>query len=62
MASAGVLYVWSSTELSTAVLRSRKVGIHRPEAAMRSTRSSAAGDIRAIQSPPSPAKHFCGAR
>ena len=62
VASAGVLYVWSCTELSTAVFRSRKVGIQRPDAAIRSTRSSAAGDMSAIHSPPSEAKHFCGAR
>ena len=29
---------------------------------MRSTRSIAAGDRRATHSPPSEAKHFCGAK
>ena len=63
VATAGVLYVWSLGELSIAVARSRDGGIQRPDlAAISATRSSAAGDISAIQSPPSEAKHFCGAK
>ena len=59
---AGVLRVWSSRELATAVARLRLSGIQRPEPAMRSTRSNAAGDSRASQSPPSEPKLFCGAK
>ena len=62
MATAGVLYVWSLRELSIAVVRSRKSGIQRPDAAICSTRASAAGESTASHSPPSEAKDFCGAK
>jgi hypothetical protein len=48
--------------LSTAIDRSRKPGIQRPEALISATRASAAGDISASHSPPSLAKDFCGAK
>ena len=62
VASAGVLYVCSSRELSIAVTRSRKSGMHRPDALISSARASAAGDISASHRPPSEPKHFCGAK
>ena len=46
--------------LSSAMPRSYDAGTQRPDAPIRATRSSAAGLISAIQSPPSEAKHFCG--
>ena len=45
-----------------AVGRSKNAGIHRSPAAIEAARSSAAGDISAIQRPPSEAKDFCGAK
>ena len=62
VATAGVLYVWSLAELSTAVARSSDGGIHRPDEAIDRTRSSAAGESSAIHSPPSEPKFFCGAK
>src|SRR3712207_3728718 len=62
VATAGVLYVWSLDELSTAIDRSRKPGIQRPDALISATRASASPDMTAIQSPPSAAKDFCGAK
>ena len=62
VASAGVLYVWSLELLSTAMGSDRKSGVQRPESLISATRSSAAGLISAIHSPPSAAKHFCGAK
>ena len=41
---------------------SRPAGIHRSLALMRSMRSTAAGDARAMNRPPSPPKHFWGAK
>ena len=37
-------------------------GIQRPQALISSARAIAAGDMSANQSPPSEAKHFCGAK
>ena len=62
VARAGVLYVWSLSELSLAILRSIDAGIQRSPVAMRSMRSMAAGDTAAIHRPPSEARHFCGAK
>ena len=62
VATAGVLYVWSLEELSTAIDRSRKPGIQRPEALISATRARASPDMTATQSPPSAAKDFCGAK
>ena len=45
-----------------AVGRSKKAGIHRSLAAIDAARSSAAGDISAIHSPPSEANAFWGAK
>ncbi len=59
-ARAGVLYVWCLREFSTAVARDRTSGIQRSEAAMRSTRSRAAGEKAANQIPPSLPKFFWG--
>ena len=62
MASAGVLYVWSSLEFSSAIGRLSEGGTHRSPAPMRAMRSTAAGEHRASQSPPSDANAFCGAK
>ena len=62
MAKAGVLYVWSSRALSRAIDRSSEAGVHRPEALIDPTRSTAAGERRATHNPPSAAKTFCGAK
>ncbi len=62
MPTAGVLYVWSLRLLSSAVSRFSESGIQRPEPAISSMRSCAAGLSSASQSPPSEAKHFCGAK
>ena len=62
VAIAGVFRVWFCRELVIAVGRLRVSGIQRPEAAIRSVRSSAAGDISASHSPPSEPKLFCGAK
>jgi len=45
-----------------AVFRSRKSGIQRPADLIRSARSNAAGDIKAIHNPPSDPKDFWGAK
>ena len=60
--TAGVLYVWSSRLLSRAMPRSSDAGRQRSLAAIRSMRSTAAGEQAASHSPPSLAKHFCGAK
>jgi hypothetical protein len=62
VAKDGVLYVWFFEELSIAVGRSKKAGTHLSVAAISAARSSAAGDMTAIQSPPSEPKFFCGAK
>ncbi len=62
VATAGVLYVWSFSEFSSAVASERNAGIQRSEAAIRSIRSCAAGLSNATHSPPSAAKLFCGAK
>ena len=62
VATAGVLYVWSLVELSSAVARSSDGGIQRSEPASDATRSSAAGENSPIHSPPSEPKFFCGAK
>ena len=62
VATAGVLYVWLARLLSSAIPRSIDAGIQRSPPAMRSMRSTAAGEQAAIQSPPSEAKHFWGAK
>ena len=62
VARAGVLYVWSLRELSSAIPRSKNAGTQRSLAAMRSMRSIARGEQAASQSPPSEARHFCGAK
>jgi hypothetical protein len=65
---AGVLYVWSLTEFSIAVVSDRKSGIHRAGPtvgrfdATSSIRSSAAGLSNASHNPPSEAKPFWGAK
>ena len=59
---AGVLYVWFFRLLSTAIGSDRKSGTQRPDAAICSTRDSAAGDMIASHRPPSLAKFFCGAK
>ena len=59
---AGVLSVWSSRELSIAAVSERNGGMKRSLASSRCARSIAAGLRRAIHSPPSPAKFFCGAK
>ena len=59
---AGVLYVWSLRLFSTAIGSDRKSGAHRPDAAIDSMRSNAAGLNSASHSPPSLAKFFCGAK
>ena len=51
VATAGVLYVWSLPELSTAVARSSDGGIHRSDPAISATRASAAGDNSAEPQP-----------
>jgi len=58
----GVLYVWSRREFSSAIGRLSDGGTQRSAAARRSIRSIAAGEQSASQMPPSPAKHFCGAK
>ena len=60
--SAGVLYVWSRREFSSAIGRLSDGGTQRSVAPRRSMRSIAAGEHSASQRPPSPAKHFCGAK
>ncbi len=60
--SAGVLSVWLSRELSTAFFRLRNSGMYRPDAAMRSMRSIAAGETAANHRPPSEPRFFCGAK
>ncbi len=62
VATDGVLYVWSLSELSSAVVSDRNSGTQRPLAPSSATRSSATGLISASQSPPSEAKDFCGAK
>jgi len=62
VATAGVLYVWSLSELSSAVVSDRNSGTQRPFAPISATRSSATGLISASQRPPSAAKDFCGAK
>ncbi len=62
MTRAGVLYVWFSRLLSRAMPRSSDAGRQRSPAAIRSMRSTAAAEQAAIHSPPSLAKHFCGAK
>ena len=62
VATAGVLYVWSLREFSSAVAIERNSGIQRSEAAISSTRATAAGLSSASHSPPSAAKLFCGAK
>ena len=57
---AGVLYVWFFRLLSIAIGSDRKSGTQRPDAAMASTRASAAGLMMASHRPPSLAKFFCG--
>ena len=59
---AGVFRVWSSRELVSAVVRLRLSGIQRPAAAIRSARSTAAGESSASQRPPSEPRLFCGAK
>ncbi len=62
VAIAGVLRVWSLSELSIATARLRVSGIQRSVAAISAVRSSAAGDSSANHSPPSEPKLFCGAK
>ena len=65
MAIAGVLYVWSLAEFSSAIASDRKSGIHRflgRSVVSTSIRLSAAGESSASHSPPSEAKAFCGAK
>src|SRR4051794_18246733 len=62
VANAGVLYVWLSSELSRAMLRSSDAGIQRADDLIARIRSIAAGEHAASHSPPSLAKHFCGAK
>jgi hypothetical protein len=62
VATAGVLYVWSLRELSSAVASDRNSGIQRSVPASSSMRASAAGLRNASHRPPSEAKHFCGAK
>jgi hypothetical protein len=62
VASAGVLYVWSLSELSSAVVSDRNSGIQRSVAPISAIRSCAAGLVSASHRPPSDAKHFCGAK
>ncbi len=62
MARAGVLYVWFLRELSIAVGRSKNAGMCRSLAAIRSARSSAAGENTPTHRPPSAANDFCGAK
>src|SRR6516225_6557204 len=62
VATAGVLLVWNLAELLMAAGSDSEPGRYRPLAAIAAARSSAAGDIRAIHSPPSDPKHFCGAK
>src|SRR4029077_19117348 len=63
VASAGVLYVWSLREFSSAVASERKAGCQRPSAPSScSIRSIAAGLRIASQRPPSEANAFCGAK
>ena len=47
---------------ATASGRLRVRGTQRPASASSSTRASARGESRASHSPPSAAKHFCGAK
>ncbi len=65
VASAGVLYVWSLTEFSSAIFSDRNSGIQRPpggSAAIDRIRCCAAGLSSANQIPPSDANPFCGAK
>ena len=62
VAIAGVLYVWSLSEFSSAVGSDRNSGTQRPLAPISPTRSSATGLISANHRPPSEAKPFCGAK
>ena len=62
VATAGVLYVWSARLFVRAMPRSIEAGRQRSLAAIRSMRSTAAGEHAATHSPPSLAKHFCGAK
>ena len=62
VAMAGVLYVWSLSEFSSAVGSDRNSGTQRPLAPISATRSSATGLISASHSPPSEANDFCGAK
>jgi hypothetical protein len=48
--------------LSSAIPRSIEAGIQRSPPLRRAIRSTAAGEQAAIHSPPSLAKHFCGAK
>src|SRR5437660_9949040 len=57
---AGVLYVWFFRLFSTAMGSDKKSGTQRPDAAIDSTRASAAGLMMASHSPPSLAKFFWG--
>ena len=62
MPTAGVLYVWSLRELSSAVARLSDSGIQRSDPAISSIRAMARGETRATHRPPSDAKFFCGAK
>ena len=62
VAIAGVLSVWSSRELASAVAKDRNRGTHRPSASSASARAIAAGDASANHRPPSDANDFCGAK
>jgi len=55
---AGVLRVCSARELVTASASDSDGGMYRPLAAIRSMRSTAAGEVRANHRPPSDAKDF----
>ena len=57
--TAGVLYVWSRRLLSSAVFRFSDAGVHRPPAAMRSMRSTAAGETAAVARPGGAISAFC---
>ena len=62
VATAGVLYVWSRRLLVRAMPRSSEAGRQRSDAAIRSMRSTPAGEHAATHRPPSAAKHFWGAK
>ena len=62
VASAGVLYVWFGGCCRARCRGRARPGRQRSLAAIRSIRSTAAGEHAASHSPPSVAKHFCGAK